>query len=90
MRLLEDTPVLPFGHLEGAAAGVFGEGEQLEVVPSELSNEDLFQRWDVLAPERGYELSVTYLVRNVRIESSRSITTGGVVEERDLKMVKAE
>lgn len=87
MRLLEDTPVLPYGHLESAAPGVFSEGEQLEIIAGEVSNEDMFQLWEVLAPERGYELSVTYLVRNIRIESSHATTDGAVVQEREFGMV---
>ncbi|MFG0314646.1 MAG: DUF4255 domain-containing protein [Phycisphaerales bacterium] len=88
MRLLEDTPILPHAHLERASPGVFREDEQLELLADDISHEDLFQLWDVLAPEHGYELSVAYLVRNLRIESSRTLSTGPAVREREIGMVR--
>ena len=82
MRLLEDTPVLPFGLLDAAAPGVFREGETVELVPDELTNEDLFRIWEILIPEKGLELSLPYVVRNVWIESEQATTVGAPVQER--------
>jgi hypothetical protein len=82
MRQFEDTPILPFALLDLVAAGVFNANEAVELIPAELSNEDLFQIWEVLAPERGYELSLPYVARNIRIESEQVITEGEPVQER--------
>ena len=81
MRTIEDTPVLPHGLLEAAAPGVFEPDALVQVVPAELSNEDLFRIWDVLGQSR-YQLSVPYLARNVLIESRRSMAEGEPVQER--------
>ena len=41
MRILEDTPILPSGLLETIAPGVFHPGEMVEILPTDLSTEDL-------------------------------------------------
>jgi hypothetical protein len=81
LRTLEDTPLLPYGLLEAAAPGVFGPEETVQVVPAELSNEDLFRIWDVLGQSR-YQLSVPVLARNVLIASRRPEAEGEPVQER--------
>jgi hypothetical protein len=81
MRTLEDTPILPFGLLEAAAAGIFQPDETVELVLGELSNEDLFRIWDTLG-QSSYHLSIPYIARNVRVASSRLLTAGDPVQER--------
>lgn len=40
--------------------------DQVQIVPNELSNEDLFRIWDSLAPN--YHLSVPYIARVIQID----------------------
>jgi hypothetical protein len=81
MRTIEDTPVLPFGLLEAAAPGVFDPNETVEIMPADLPNEDLFRIWETLGQNR-YQLSIPYLVRNLRLASRDSMTEGEPVQER--------
>lgn len=81
MRTLEDTPVLPYGLLDAAAPGVFRQGETVEVVLWEITNEDLFHLWESLA-ENEYQLSIPYMARNLFIESRQKMTEGEPVQER--------
>lgn len=81
MRTIEDTPLLPHGLLEAAAPGVFEPDEAVQLIPAELSNEDLFRIWDVLGQSR-YQLSMPYLARNVLIASQRPMAEGAPVQER--------
>jgi hypothetical protein len=46
--------------------GGWDAGDFVQVIPSELSNEDLMRIWDALDP--GYRLSISYIARVVRIE----------------------
>jgi hypothetical protein len=81
MRIMEDNPILPSGLLNTIAPGVFGPGDTVEVVPADLSTEDLLHLWETLLPDR-YQLSVPYVARNVRIESRAYVTEGEPVQER--------
>ncbi|MDQ5837846.1 MAG: DUF4255 domain-containing protein, partial [Acidobacteriota bacterium] len=83
MRVLEDTPVLPASLLNGVRAGVFRDDETVEVVPGELSNEELMRIWDDLGTE--YQLSVPYVARVVKIESMQEVAEGGPVMQRRLE-----
>jgi hypothetical protein len=46
--------------------GGWGAGDFVQVIPAELSNEDIMRIWDALDP--GYRLTVSYIARVVRIE----------------------
>lgn len=81
MRTMEDHPILPAALLNGVRAGVFRDDETLEVVPGQLSNEELMRLWDDLGTE--YRLSVPYVARVVRIESTQESSTGAPVRRRD-------
>ena len=81
MRTLEDTPILPFGLLDTAADGVFEPDETVELILGELSNEDLFRIWDTLG-QSNYHLSIPYITRNVRLDSSRSRAASDPIHER--------
>jgi len=83
MRTLEDTPTLPAGLLNAVWADTFRQDEGLEVILNDLSTEDLFHIWDVLT-EHGYQLSVPYTARVVRIESALEQPSGILVSERVL------
>jgi hypothetical protein len=80
MRTLETTPILPKGVLNGINPGVFRPDETVEIIPNDLSNEELFRIWDILGEP--YRLSIPYLVRNVRIEAGETVPADGVVERR--------
>ena len=82
MRALEDTPILPYGFLESVAPEVFEPDEALEVILDDLPTEDLVRVWESLGQHVGYRVSVPYLVRNVRIDSRLSTSSGPSVQER--------
>jgi hypothetical protein len=46
--------------------GGWEPGEMIQLIPAELSNEDLMRIWDAL--QRPYSLSVSYIARVVRID----------------------
>lgn len=60
--------------------GWFDE-DQIQIVPVELSNEDLMRIWDALAPN--YRLSISYRARVVRIDP-QPIPTGKPIVARRL------
>lgn len=64
-----------------SADGGWFDGDQIQIVPVELSNEDLMRIWDALAPN--YRLSVSYKARVVRIDPE-PIPTGKPVVARRL------
>lgn len=64
LRELHRRPVLDVASL--SPEGGFGPGEVVQVIPAELSTEDLMRLWDALAP--AYRLSVSYIARVVRID----------------------
>ncbi len=82
MRTLEDMPSLSAGMLNVLVDGVFGPDEQVEVIPGQLSSEDMFRIWDVLPAD--YQLSVPYMARIVRIDSELDRAAAGPVLRRDL------
>jgi hypothetical protein len=64
MLQLHQRPLLDRSIL--TAEGGWEAGDQVQIVPSELSHEDMMRVWDALDP--AYRLSVAYLARVVRIE----------------------
>ena len=82
MRVFEDQPIFPAGLLNAVNPGVFRPDETVELMLTELTNEDMLRIWDTLV-QNVYQLSVPYLARVVRIESSRSLGPGGgLVQDR--------
>jgi len=63
MRELYDHPVLDRSTL--GASGAFADGELVQLIPEELTLDDLSKLWQLLA--QPYRLSATYVARNVRI-----------------------
>lgn len=63
MRALESHPVIGPGDL---VDGGFTEGQGVQIVLGELSNEDLMRIWDAVEP--AYRLSVPYIARVVQID----------------------
>jgi hypothetical protein len=90
MRTLEDQPIYPASMLNATSPGVFRPDETVELSLTELTNEDLLRIWDALV-QNVYQLSVPYVARVVRIESSRPIVEGGgLVHERVLRAAELE
>ena len=64
MLQLQQHPVLDRSALSTEAG--WGTGEFIQIIPEELSTEDLMRIWDALEPK--YRLSVSYVARVVRID----------------------
>ena len=90
MRTLEDQPIYPAALLNATSPGVFRPDETVELTLTELTNEDLLRIWDTLV-QNIYQLSVPYVARVVRIESSRPVSVGGgLVHEREMRAAVLE
>lgn len=83
MRELYQRPVLDLSVLSPGAG--WARNDAVQLVPSELSNEDLMRLWDAVLPP--YHLSVSYIARMVRIDADplaeyeRVVATRHRVEE---------
>lgn len=88
MRAIADNPILSAGFLNAAVPGVFGNEEIVELTPIELSNEEIFQLWQVLPSS--LQLSVSYLARTVRVESELTQPAGVPVRTRELQMTAGQ
>ena len=64
MRQLYLHPVMDQSSLSPEAD--WGPGDVVQLIPAELSNEDVMRIWDALQPP--YHLSVSYIARVVRID----------------------
>jgi hypothetical protein len=64
MRQLHDRPVFDVASL--SPEGGWTASDFIQVIPAELSNEDVMRIWDALDP--AYRLSVSYIARTVRID----------------------
>jgi hypothetical protein len=60
--------------------GGWSPGDMIQLIPSELSNEDLMRIWDAL--QRPYSLSASYIARVVRIDVAPGETGKPVVARR--------
>lgn len=81
MRTLADTPLIPHSLLEATGPGVFAQDERIEVKPADFPTEDLFHLWEAVSPNN-YHLSVPYVARNVRIESTELLPPGRRIQTR--------
>jgi hypothetical protein len=81
MRTLEDNAVLSASLLNSYKPDVFFPEETVEIALAQLSTEDLFDIWDVII-RHVYQLSVPYVARVVRIESTLANVTGAQVQGR--------
>jgi hypothetical protein len=64
LRELHEHPVLDASSLSPEAG--WSRDEVIQIVPSELTNEDVMRIWDALEPS--YRLSATYVARLVRLD----------------------
>jgi hypothetical protein len=72
MEQLESNPVLDTSTLSGAD---WSTSETVQLVPTNLSLEDILRIWDALGPK--YRLSISYIARFVRVD--RLMVSGGPV-----------
>ncbi len=79
LRQLYLHPILDASALSPEAD--WGADEVIQVIPSELANEDMMRIWDALEP--AYRLSVSYIARLVRIDPD-AVTEGRPVVARRL------
>ena len=84
MRALEDYALLPTALLNRVPGANFSNDETVEIIPGQLTNEELMRIWDDL--EVDYQLSIPYVARVIRIVSQREIGEGVpvIVREFDL------
>ena len=65
MREIQMHPVLDSSSLSSEAG--WTPADVVQLIPAELSNDDLFRIWDLLQPK--YRLSVSYVARVIRIDT---------------------
>jgi len=80
MRALEDTPTLSAEFLNGYGPGTFHPDETVDVTFDPVSLQDLNNIWEIGKPNM--QLSVTYVVRGVPLESSLEAPSGAPVQTR--------
>jgi len=78
MSQLHQHPILDQSTLSSTAD--WEPGDQINIVPMEMTNEDLMRLWDAITPP--YRLSLPYLARVVRIHSEVSEKGRPVVATR--------
>lgn len=89
MRTLEDMPIFSASLLNFTIPDVFRPDETVEISLAELDTEILVRMWDMLL-EIDYQLSVPYVARNIRIESTKKVAPGEPVQERTFDYMKAQ
>jgi len=78
MRQLYLHPILDASSLSPEAA--WSSDEVIQIIPSELSTEDMMRIWDALDP--AYRLSVSYIARLVRLDPDAIEQAAPVVATR--------
>jgi hypothetical protein len=66
MSQLHQHPIMDVSSL--TEEGGWSNDDVVQIIPAELSNEDLMRIWDALAPD--YRLSLSYIARVIRIDSA--------------------
>lgn len=82
MRVIEDTPSIPAAVLNTTAPNIFRQDETIEIVPTELSTENLFRIWETVT-DKNYQISMPYVIRIVNIESIFPESGGDFVQQRN-------
>ena len=75
MKELHQVPVLDRSILTAEAA--WADNDVIQLVPEEISNEDLMRIWDTMPAD--YHLSLSYTARVVRIDPDEATTGENVV-----------
>lgn len=78
MRELHQTPVLDGSILTREAA--WAPEDIIQLIPEEITNEDLMRIWEALKPD--YHLSLSYIARVVRIDPDETAADRHVVATR--------
>lgn len=78
MSQLHQHPILDSSNL--SSTGGWDNNDQIQIVPIDMSNEDMMRIWDALTPS--YRLSIPYLVRVVRIDPEAEVRGRPVVATR--------
>lgn len=78
LQQLHLHPVMDLSSL--TTDGGWGPHETVQIIPEELSNEDLMRIWDALSP--GYRLSLSYIARSVVIDSDETAEGRPVIATR--------
>ncbi len=78
MNQLHQHPILDVSSL--TAEGGWRNDDVVQIIPAELSNEDLMRVWDALAPD--YRLSLSYIARVIRVDPDDTETVLPVVATR--------
>lgn len=73
MQWLETNPVLDSSILSSVAE--WEDGETVQLIPTNLSLEDILRIWDALGPK--YRVSISYIARCVRVD--RAVLLAGPV-----------
>jgi hypothetical protein len=79
LRQLHQTPVLDGSILSREAH--WEPDDVIQLIPEEISNEDMFRIWDALEPEH-YRLSLSYILRVVRIDPDETLEQRRVIASR--------
>lgn len=66
MNQLHQHPIMDVSSL--TEEGGWRNDDVVQIIPAELSNEDLMRIWDALAPD--YRLSLSYIARVIRIDAA--------------------
>ena len=66
MQQLHQHPIMDVSSL--TEEGGWHNDDVVQIIPAELSNEDLMRIWDALEPD--YRLSLSYIARVIRIDSA--------------------
>ncbi|HYR91441.1 MAG TPA: DUF4255 domain-containing protein [Terriglobia bacterium] len=78
MRQFHEVPLLDGSTLSGEAA--WGADEVIQVIPEEITNEDMLRIWETIEPN--YRLSLSYVARVVRIDPDETPEHPQVVATR--------
>lgn len=77
MQIIGSALFLDVSHLAVADSG-WGDGESVQIMPEEMSTEDLMRLWDSLPGD--YRLSSPYLIKNLRLAPDQPPEEGKLVE----------
>ncbi|HEX2912448.1 MAG TPA: DUF4255 domain-containing protein [Chloroflexia bacterium] len=86
MRILHDNPILGASLLNRFSPGTFRPGESVELICENLSLQDMANIAEVMKPN--LQLSVSYVARQVLIESEIGLEQGEPVQVREFVLEK--
>jgi Pvc16 N-terminal domain len=83
-RVIQDTPIIPVGLLNhyGPEADVFGPEEAIDIVWESLSQQDIYDIWDVAKMQA--QPAISYVARMLEIDSTVPLHEYALVQTREL------